>query len=291
MNQKMKVLIAHDGSRFAEAALDDLSRAGLADDVEALVVCVAELWLPPPSSFDVVAGAEPTTPAERNHEALALARRVVDRVQKDCPGWQVRAESHTGSPGTEIIKQAQDWNAELIFIGSHGLTGMERWLLGSVSQKVIHDAPCSVRVARASDKKPGTPLRIVVGYDGAEDSQAAVREVAGRRWPVGSEVRLVTAAGTLFGRARARAMQEGVEARLNKTGLSVSSVIEDQDPKQVIVHEAETWKADTIFVGTSGHGRLGRIILGSVASAVAARAHCSVEVVRPRAMAETSLAN
>jgi nucleotide-binding universal stress UspA family protein len=77
-------------------------------------------------------------------------------------------------------------------------------------------------------------------------------------------------------------MQQAVENRLSKAGLSVSSVIEEKDPRQVIVQEAENWKADSIFVGTSGHGRLGRLVLGSVSSAVAGRAGCSVEVVREK---------
>jgi hypothetical protein len=49
MAARMKALIAYDGSACAEAALDDLKRAGLPGEVEAMIVTVAELWLPPPS--------------------------------------------------------------------------------------------------------------------------------------------------------------------------------------------------------------------------------------------------
>jgi len=53
------------------------------------------------------------------------------------------------------------------------------------------------------------------------------------------------------------------------------------DPKRLIVEEAASWNADCIFLGARGHSRLERFLLGSVAAAVAARATCTVEVVRP----------
>jgi nucleotide-binding universal stress UspA family protein len=54
------------------------------------------------------------------------------------------------------------------------------------------------------------------------------------------------------------------------------------DPKQILIEEAESWQADSIFVGAKGMRGIERLLLGSVSAAVAARAHCSVEVVRPK---------
>jgi nucleotide-binding universal stress UspA family protein len=48
----------------------------------------------------------------------------------------------------------------------------------------------------------------------------------------------------------------------------------------VLLDEADGWDADCLFIGARGHNRLVRFMLGSVATAVVARAHCSVEVVR-----------
>jgi nucleotide-binding universal stress UspA family protein len=65
--------------------------------------------------------------------------------------------------------------------------------------------------------------------------------------------------------------------------MTVSSVIEPGDPKQVLVRHAEEFGADCIFTGATGtSSRIERFVLGSVSAAVAARAHCSVEVVRAR---------
>ncbi len=55
------------------------------------------------------------------------------------------------------------------------------------------------------------------------------------------------------------------------------------NPKEQIIEEAESWGADSIFVGATGMRGMDRLLLGSVSSAVAARAHCSVEVVRLKA--------
>jgi len=72
-----------------------------------------------------------------------------------------------------------------------------------------------------------------------------------------------------------------IAARLRKTGLSISTMVKVTDPKRLIVEEAASWNADCIFLGDRGHSRLERFLLGSVSAAVAARATCTVEVVRP----------
>jgi nucleotide-binding universal stress UspA family protein len=68
--------------------------------------------------------------------------------------------------------------------------------------------------------------------------------------------------------------------RLRAAGLTVSSPIRKGAPKNVLPAEAASWGADCIFVGARGLSRFERFRLGSVSAATAARAHCSVEVVR-----------
>src|SRR5690349_3177621 len=113
----MKILIAYDGSACADAALDDLCRAGLPRRAEALVLSVAEAWLPqpPPSSYEVVEEAMRTyKPAdlERIHinhsqpmeNAHASVKRAQARLGMNFPGWEVSAEGAYGSPAHEVIK-------------------------------------------------------------------------------------------------------------------------------------------------------------------------------------------
>ena len=81
--------------------------------------------------------------------------------------------------------------------------------------------------------------------------------------------------------ALATEILDAMAAPLHTRGLAVSSVIRAGDPKHVLLDEAEHWEADGLFVGARGLSRVERFLLGSVSAAVAARAHCSVEVVRP----------
>jgi nucleotide-binding universal stress UspA family protein len=68
---------------------------------------------------------------------------------------------------------------------------------------------------------------------------------------------------------------------LRKAGLKVTCVVREGDPKRELCKAAEEWNADCIFVGSAGFSnRFERFVLGSVSGAVAARAHCSVEVIR-----------
>jgi nucleotide-binding universal stress UspA family protein len=80
-------------------------------------------------------------------------------------------------------------------------------------------------------------------------------------------------------------MAEASAEKLRAAELIVSSVIKNGDPKRLLVDEAERWGADSIFVGARGLRLIERFLVGSVSAAVATRAHCSVEVVRPKEIA------
>ncbi len=301
---KMKILIAHDGSDCANDAIDDLRLAGLPEEAEVVVMSVADVWLPPPSSYEIVeaafeqqvrASSEKTR--ERAQLAVEKARDMAEdataRVLSNFPTWDARAKACAGSPAWEIIQKADEWMPDLIVVGSHGRTAIGRFFLGSVSQKVVNEARSSVRVARRTQGDPSDPVRIVIGVDGSGGAEAAVRAVARRRWPAGSEARVVAALDLMmvpplesfeeFNKGE-RAWAEKVVAdsseKLRAAKLAVSSIIKSADPKRLIVEEAESWGAHSIFVGARGLRRIERFLIGSVSAAVAARAHCTVEIVR-----------
>lgn len=316
MKEKMKILIGYDGSDCAEAALDDLQRAGLPSAAEALVLSVTEVSLPPPppSGYEILERARAVhVPADLKRvyakgssaiqEAQSLAERAAARLRANFPGWETSAEASVGSPARELTGKADEWKPDLIVVGSHGRSAAERLVLGSVSQEVLTYARCSVRVARGRVEEPDTPVRIIVGVDGSPASAAAVREVESRVWPVTSEVRVIAVNDPLtptfigqFIPPLAKTIEESNEAdrewlkqvlensyeRLRQSELGLSTEISEGDPKRVLVEAAKQWSADCIFVGSIGFGNpFERFVLGSVSASVAARAHCSVEVVRP----------
>lgn len=295
MGNKFKVLVAYDGSPFADAAMDDLTNAGLAGkEVDALVMGVAEVWLPPggtktqegrPGQIQKLLDEN----AETFADTREMVRRAGESLQKKFPDWKVKAFATYGSPAWEILLKAADFRPDMIVVGAQGVSGLDRILIGSVTQKVITEADCSVRVARGKIEVDGAPSRIILAFDGSEGSDEAVKSLISRHWREGSEVKVVIVRDSAHIRSTldiesdniTEAAEELVEM-LKAAGISSSCVVVEGNPKKVIVSEAEAWDADCIFAGATGYtGRLAKFVLGSVSSAVAGRAHCSVEVVRP----------
>ena len=313
----MKILIGYDGSECADAALDDLAQAGLPDKGEVYILSVAEVWLPPPppSSYEILEEARTAhSPAQLQRdfakrcaaakEALALAERARDRVQSRFPNWKVTADSGCGSPAWELVAKADEWKPDLIVVGSHGRTGLGRFVLGSVSQRVLTEALCSVRISRGRVEEPNSPVRIIVGTDGSPASEEALRAVAARKWPAQSSVKVIAVndpsvpeflgkiippLGDIIEEDRQeernwlREISKNSFEILRAAGVKVKCELREGDPKRELPKAAEEWGADCIFVGSAGFSnRFERFVLGSVSAAVAARAHCSVEVVRKK---------
>lgn len=319
MNEKMKILIAYDGSECGDAAIEDLRRAGLPKTVEALVMTLADVFLPPPINEEVDNSFPMYVPAgvRRAHEraerevkeAESMARRASEQIKKSFPEWHVRHEALADSPAWAVIRRADEWEADLVVVGANGHSALGgRLILGSVSQRVLYEASCSVRVARARRGETDSPLRIVIGVDGSPYSNAAVDAVYRRVWPTGTEVRLVAVVDTVMAITpdpsqpsimkwievgeednweQVRQIFEPSADKLRSAGLDAAVMIRRGNPKGEVVAEAESWGADCVFVGAKGMRGIDRLLLGSVSSAVSARAHCSVEVVRPRSMAST----
>ena len=310
----MKILVAYDGSRCSEAALDDLVAAGLPDSCEALAISVAEVWLPPPNGAGDLTGikldAESERMIQKKHEkdrkvvaeAGTLACHAKKRLQGMFPHWRITSEATYGSPAWEILDRADVFKPDLIVVGSHGRSVISRFFLGSISQKVLTEAHCSVRVARGHIEVDPSPARIVIGFDGSKGAQAAVDAVAARTWHECSEVHLITVTEEVspsdVGRFMAplkHTVEEVTESerqwvelladsalnKLKAKNIAATLHIHPGNPKNVLIEQAEHWNADCIFVGANAYGRrLERFLLGSTSAAVAARAHCSVEVVR-----------
>src|SRR4051794_5636026 len=124
----MRVLIGYDGSPFADAAMDDLQRAGLPPDTHALVLAVADVWPQmPPMYREAAIGAPLDMSAEvlvannelvehARTEAAELAERARVRLAGMFHAWTVEAESVSDSPGSAIVERAEQFKADLIVI-------------------------------------------------------------------------------------------------------------------------------------------------------------------------------
>ena len=314
MTETMKILIAYDGSECADAALEDLKSAGLPKTAEALVMTMADVFLPPPIDEEIDNTFPMSVPvgvrraherAERKlKEAQSMATRASEQLKKSFPQWQVRHEALADSPAWAIITTADKWKPDLVVVGAQGHSVLGgRLILGSISQRVLYEASCSVRVARGRHREPDSPLRLLIGVDNSPYSNAAVEAVCRRDWPKGTEVRLVAVVDTVMAITsessqfsvvkwvetsdeenwdEVRQIFQPSANKLQSMGLDAAVMIRRGNPTNELLAEAESWGADCIFLGPKGSRGIERLLLGSVSSAVSARADCSVEIVRNR---------
>jgi nucleotide-binding universal stress UspA family protein len=144
-----------------------------------------------------------------------------------------------------------------------------------------------VRIARGRVEEPDSPVRIIVGTDGSDASDEALRAVAARKWPPQSEVKVILVDDPLAPEFLGKIIPP-LEHMLEEDRREERAWVEKISKHAIeILRSAEikvSCVAECIFVGSAGFSnRFERFVLGSVSAAVAARAHCSVEVVRKSA--------
>lgn len=146
----MKILIATDGSDFSRKAIEKSCRLlNLTDDAEVRIISVYEQMMPMATEPFAVS-------APYYHEMTELARRQSETFATESAGLvrnmfgdaEVETKVIMGAPSNVIVEEAANWDADLIVVGSHGRGFWGRLTLGSVSDAVIHHAPCSVLIAR-----------------------------------------------------------------------------------------------------------------------------------------------
>jgi len=306
----VKILIAYDGSGYSHTALDDLQHAGLPPDADVFVISIAEEWLSTKTngtSFnstrddDVRAYFQQhADQMDRNlAETKAILVEAKQKLHRNFPKWMVRTEAIIGSPAQLILKRAAEFNPDLIVVGAQGLSTDGLGGIGSVSQKIISDSPFPVRIVRSKLENDGAPFKIDIGYDGSPGSMGAIRAVASRYWRVRPEIRILVVTDPLIALIPGRAFRviealpenetkgetKWVETFTGKAkqvletaGLSATIHAYSGNPRMVLLAVSKKWKSDTIFIGANSRQIQSRS-LGCVASAIAAHAICSVEII------------
>jgi nucleotide-binding universal stress UspA family protein len=311
MRKAMKILLAVDGSEAGLVAVEEAARTPWPEGSVVRIISVAEAPLPirewtaplPPSSYEEWERFF----EERSVETTARAMARFDEIA----GAQIEARAKTlrGDPKVVILDEAEHWGADLIIVGTHGYGTLERLWIGSVSRAVATHAKCSVQIARprivhgAADEEV---RKILLAVDGSDFGDAAVTEIAGRPWPPGSQVHVISVihlpfqpgpevwslpesyyyklemaerdrAGEVVKRAVARLRESDVE---RATPLTLTSEVIVGRAAETIIGTAKNWGADLIALGSHGYRGFTRFLLGSVSHAVASHAPCSVEIVR-----------
>ncbi|MBI5854151.1 MAG: universal stress protein [Nitrospirae bacterium] len=293
----MKILCAIDGSRYSQWALDWLPHLCAPDDSSLLLVHAFNMTQF--KSLPKLDRAGRSSLVKVLECSLEGAARLLERAEAKAAatGWDVRAKLLRGRPAEAIARLAKREKADLLVVGSRGVTEFQPMLLGSVSRKLLMQVSCPVLVVK---KPPKVLRRMVVGTDGSIESWEAVAFL--KRWPpeVRPNVTVVSVVPPLpleSIRFPARAVAvgdqvEGVLSReaqkltarvagtLRKAGFSAKGIVLSGPPGAELVKLAGCERAELIVVGSRSGRRAHEYFMGSVADTVVKYAPCSVLVYR-----------
>jgi nucleotide-binding universal stress UspA family protein len=268
-------------------ALAELHRAKIV-----LVNAQADEAPPAEANNDVLAQLGEVSAAIRAKEAVRLADKLGE-IQ--ALGLRASVISRIGPPDEVLAGAAHDEHADLIVVGTHGHSGVARFLLGSVASSIVRRATCDVLVVRgaptrAAFKKP------LVATDFSPAAAIALVHAENMVVP-GTPIQVVHAwqlpagswGATLLGQARfpwstvRNAVLASVKTQADKLvaehGGKLAIELVQGPPASVITETAERGGHDLIVVGSHGHRGFRRLLLGSVAESAVQHAGCSALVV------------
>jgi nucleotide-binding universal stress UspA family protein len=296
----MNILYATDGSVGAATAGRLLAALPLPPDSQITVLsAVPELgWtaVPPPAMKGTVYPLLEQAAAAEQADALRTAEAAAAPLRERGARGTVAVRRQRAVEA--ILDQAQGDRADLIVVGSHGMGTVERFLIGSVSERVARYAHCSVLVARGERLQ-----RAIVAVDGSESSQHALDILLHLSFRTETELNLIyvqrpnelpspmqlgpglswEAMIDRYDQIQSAAGERVVihaQAHLRHARREAAVGTRSGAPSDELVAAARESRADLLVVGSANRSALGRLFLGSVSSRVLTHAPCSVLVAR-----------
>ncbi len=292
----MKILVATDGSRGSAAAARFAGYLASASRGPLTVVTVGE------TAPDVIAeaGVARDLPYFERLERRA-ARAVLEKVRREVQRLSVPARlEYLASAGAEpfaatIARAAVRRGADLVVVGRSGGRALSRWILGSVSNRLVHDADRPVAVVRKwTPKTKRKHFRILVATDGSRSASTAVRFAARLASTIPGARLVILTVSTLaadlgltppgfvraldlrpaLDRADRRAAEKILRGAARQARAGTRATLRYYKPARrlfaadAILEEARREGADLIVLGRTGRSALGDAIMGSVAQRV-----------------------
>jgi nucleotide-binding universal stress UspA family protein len=149
-DKTMKIIIATDGSNFSREAIETACKMMIdPENTEVKVVSVYQSYIPL-DAFPQSAQYSIEFENSMKKVAESSTEEAVSTIQNHFANSKINTSSQVvvGASDQAIIEIAKDWNADLIIVGSHGHGFWGRLMIGSVSDSIVHNAPCSVLVVR-----------------------------------------------------------------------------------------------------------------------------------------------
>ena len=285
------IIVTVDGSPLAEKALPYAMAVGRASGAK-----ISILQVVPAAGRNA---SNETTAAQA--DGIAHAQAHVDRLVKALgSGLDVEGVVTVGEPASAILQEAQQRQADLVVMSTHGRSGIGRWIYGSVADNVMRSSHLPVLLVSAhchsvwpTDRRP----RILVPLDGSDVARGAITAAADLADAVQGDLLLVQVVELhppMYGDPsayavidptleldEARGHLESVAAGLRSQGRSVQVTDAVGAAVTSIADIADKRAVDVIAMSTRGSGGLTRLIMGSVATGIVQRATTPVLVVRP----------
>jgi nucleotide-binding universal stress UspA family protein len=293
-----RILCPVDFSDASRAALESALMLARWYDSSVFVPHVVQIVLPPaPFAPD---SPPSITPAQHDDTTRHLAAFVAGCGPDTVP---VTTSVRVGSAVTEILRQAEALPADLIVLGTHGRSGFEHLLMGSVTERVLRKAACPVYTVRAgAHQRPETPpapfARILCAVDfspaslnGLEHALSLAQESGGRLtlvhvqdWPF--DVRASESLGADAARYQ-RQLHDRAARELTatvppdaRTWCEIEELVVIGRPHDVILQTARDQRSDLIVIGAHARAGLNLNLLGSTTDRVVREAACPVLTVR-----------
>lgn len=287
-NRYRPIAVGVDFSEHAEPALAHAAALAAARDVALVLIHVApDAWpvLGPAGSLSVEAARR-----ELNAETDQALSRLADRVRRDHPELDVRRAHVDGRATRDLAPAAVDAGAGLLVVGTHGRTGIGRFIMGSVAERTVRDSEVDVLVARGDGAPPYR--RVLVAFDFSEPAAAAmdraieavaadgaihVLHAVDQLLPTPPEGSPATTAAwyeEVFDAAERKAGEELARWRKRFAEVSLSCVT--GAASTAIQDELGRSDYDLLCIGSHGRSGVKRWLLGSVAETTVR--HASVPV-------------
>ncbi len=312
-----RIILADDGSELARTAVPRTAAIASATGAEVLVIRVSLAAGTPPDTLndedweDYVSDAAASMAAAAPLEAEPhMSSVVADLRARGVP--QAGSLVIHGDPADALVVAADELEADLIVVGSHGEGGLRRAVLGSVAEHLVHNArETAVLVNPAAQPGAGAIRRVLLPLDGSEVSQVAIPHAEHLARSLGADLVLfqvtdaeadILTAGMPIGAppqpsitvevaqqvaseqyAAAEAELSVLAGELQARAVPVVEVeVVTGQPADAIIEAVERLSIDVVVMATHGRGGLGRLLLGSVADAVTRNTErAAVLLVRP----------
>lgn len=291
----MRIGVAVDGSSPSRAGVELVSGLPLQASDQIAVIAVAEpptvLAAMPFSHAPAAASYVELFLESAEEHARLVAGHAVERLAGlACP---VTPVVRVGHPAEVLRRVVEEQDLDLLILGPRGRGSLGSFLLGSVSQDLLHAMPTSILIARP----PVGPIdRVIVATDGSPSSLAAARYLSDFPLPADLDLRVLVSVTEWTGayrdieapdylalreaeRERALSIARETITILESSGRAPRPLVRDGDPKREIIDAARELDASLVVTGSRGHGGFAGLVLGSVSRGVSMAAPCSVLIV------------